>query len=71
MSTMVSQITSLTIVYSIVYYPQIKENNKAPCHWPLCWEFTGDKFDTSDNWAYTQLAVFVNCNDSVLLIIMT
>ena len=31
--TMASQITNLTIVYSTV---QIKENTKAPCHWPLC-----------------------------------
>ena len=22
---------------------QIKENIKAPRHWPLCWEFTGDR----------------------------
>ena len=41
MSTMASQITSLTIVYSIVIQAQIKENIKAPRHWPLCGEFTG------------------------------
>ena len=23
---------------------QIKENIKAPCHWPLCGEFTGDRW---------------------------
>ena len=23
---------------------QIKENIKAPCHWPLWWEFTGDRW---------------------------
>ena len=23
---------------------QIKENIKAPCHWPLCREFTGDRW---------------------------
>ena len=23
---------------------QIKENIKAPCHWPLCGEFTGDQW---------------------------
>ena len=23
---------------------QIKENIKAPCHWPLCWKFTGDRW---------------------------
>ena len=37
---MASQITSLTIVYSIV----IKENFKAPRHWPLCGEFTGHRW---------------------------
>ena len=41
MTTMASQITSLTVVYSIVYQAQIKENIKAPRHWPLCGEFTG------------------------------
>ena len=44
MSTIASQITSLTIVYSTVYYAQIKENIKAPRHWPLCEEFTGDRW---------------------------
>ena len=38
MTTMASQFTSLTVVYSIV---QIKENIKAPRHWPLRGEFTG------------------------------
>ena len=41
MDTMVSQITSLTIVYSTVIQAKIKENIKAPRHWPLCGEFTG------------------------------
>ena len=41
MGTMSSQITSLTIVYSTVIQAQIKENIKAPRHWPLCGEFTG------------------------------
>ena len=35
MSTMASQITGLTNVYSTVYQAQITENTKAPCHWPL------------------------------------
>ena len=43
MSLMASQITSLTIVYSTVY-SQIKENIKAPRHWSLCGEFTGDRW---------------------------
>ena len=37
------QITSLTIVYSFIQR-QIKENIKAPRHWPLCGEFTGDRW---------------------------
>ena len=41
MGTMASQITTLTIVYSTVIQAQIKENIKAPRHWPLCREFTG------------------------------
>ena len=40
MTTTASQITSLMVVYSTVY-SQIKENIKAPRHWPLCGEFTG------------------------------
>ena len=39
MSTMAPQITSITIVYA-----QIKENIKAPRHWPLWGEFTGDRW---------------------------
>ena len=44
MSAMASLITSLTIVYSTVIQAQIKENIKAPRHWPLCGEFTGDRW---------------------------
>ena len=42
MGTVASQITSLTIVYSTVYSGQ--ENIKAPRHWPLCGEITGDRW---------------------------
>ena len=42
MGAMASQITSLTIVYSI--QGKINENIKAPRHWPLCGEFTGDRW---------------------------
>ena len=42
MGAMTSQITSLTMVYSIVYSDADKKNIKALCHWPLCWEFTGE-----------------------------
>ena len=38
MTTVVSQITSLTQSF---IQAQIKENIKAPRHWPLCEEFTG------------------------------
>ena len=41
MTTMASQITSLAVVYSIVYSGVDKKNIKAPRHWPLCGEFTG------------------------------
>ena len=40
---MASQITSLTIVYSLIQV-QNKENMKAPRHCPLCGEFTGDRW---------------------------
>ena len=43
MGTMASQI-SLTIVYSTVYGAQINDNIKAPGHWPLWGEFTGDRW---------------------------
>ena len=48
MSAMASPITSLTIVYKTVYSDQsrsmqIKENIKAPRHWSLWGEFTGDR----------------------------
>ena len=43
MGAMASQITSLTIVYSTAIQTQMKENIKAPRHWPLCGEFTGDR----------------------------
>ena len=36
MGAMVSKITSVKIVYSTVYSGEIKENIKAPLHWPLC-----------------------------------
>ena len=42
MDAIASQITSLTIVYSTVYSDT--ENIKAPRHWPLCGEFTVDRW---------------------------
>ena len=44
MGAMASQITSLTVVYPTVYQAQIKENINALRHWPLCGEFTGDRW---------------------------
>ena len=45
MGAMASQITSLTIVYSIVYSgTDQRKNIKAPRHWPLYGEFTGDRW---------------------------
>ena len=44
MSPLASPITSLTIVYSIVIQAQIEEKIKAPRHWPLWGEFTGDRW---------------------------
>ena len=35
MGAMAYQITSLTIVYSTVFQVQMKEDIKAPRHWPL------------------------------------
>ena len=44
MSTMTSLITSPTIVYSTVYSGADKKNIKAPRHWPLFGELTGDRW---------------------------
>ena len=49
MGIIASQITSLTIVHSTVIQAQIKENIKAPRHWFLCGEFTGDRWITRTN----------------------
>ena len=43
MDAIASQITSLTIVTQPFIQTQIKENIKAPRHWPLCGEFTGHR----------------------------
>ena len=44
MGAMATQIISLTNVYSTVIQAQVKENIKAPRHWPMCEEFTGDRW---------------------------
>ena len=43
MGAKASQITSLTIVNSIVYSDADQRNLKALRHWSLCAEFTGDR----------------------------
>ena len=43
MGTMASLITSLTSSQPFIH-AQIKENIKAPRHWPLCGEFTWDQW---------------------------
>ena len=44
MNAMASQITSASIVCSSVCSGAVKENVKAPRHWPLWWEFPGDRW---------------------------
>ena len=44
MSAMASQITSHTIVYPTVYSGADEESIKAPRHWPLWGEITGDRW---------------------------
>ena len=41
MSSMASPISSLTIACWTVY--SVEQTMKAPCHWPLCVEFAGDR----------------------------
>ena len=42
MGTIAPQIISLTIIYSTVYSGADQRKIKAPRHWTLCGEFTGD-----------------------------
>ena len=44
MDAIASQITSITIVYSTVHSDANKRNIKVLRHWPLCREFTGDRW---------------------------
>ena len=44
MSVMASQITDTSIVCQPFVQAQIKYNIKAPLHWPLCGESTGDRW---------------------------
>ena len=49
MSAMTSQITGVSIIVHLLVQAQIKENTKAPRHWPLCGEFTGDRWISRTN----------------------
>ena len=50
MGAMASEITSLTIVYSTVYSDaDQRKHKKAQRHWPLCGEFTGDRWNSHTN----------------------
>ena len=44
MGAIASQITSLTMLTQPIIQTQIKENIKASHDWPLCGEFTGDRW---------------------------
>ena len=48
MGAVASQITDFTIDQLFIQ-AQIKENIKAPRHWPLCGEFTDDRWITRTN----------------------
>ena len=76
MGAMVSLITSLTIVYSTVYQTQIKENIKAPRHWPLCGKFPGPPVNSPNKWPVTRKMfpfdnVIMNCGLSYSFLINT
>ena len=44
MGAIASQITSPTIVYSTVYSDVDQRKHQSSRHWPLCGEFTGDRW---------------------------
>ena len=67
MSVILSQITSLTIVYSTVYSGADQENIKAPRHWPLSGEFTGDcKYLSSYNLTWTLLVEYIPKDPTII-----
>ena len=41
---MASQITSVALVYSTIYSGADQRKYRTPRHWPLCVEFTGDRW---------------------------
>ena len=56
MSSMSSQITGVSFVQPYVE-TQIKENTKAPHHWPLWGESTGDRWSPSQRASYAEIFV--------------
>ena len=60
MGAMASQITSLAFVYSIVYSGEIKENIKAPRHWPVAGEFPAQMASNTENVCWRH-HVFLRC----------
>ena len=44
----------LSIFTQLFIQAQIKENIKAPRHWPLCGEFTGDRWIPHNKWPVTR-----------------
>ena len=53
MGAIASQITSLTIVYSMAYL-DADQRKKVPRHWPLCGEFTGERWIPRYKWPVTR-----------------
>ena len=78
MSTMASQISSLTIVYSTVYSGADKKKTiKAPRHWPFCaWnsqvtgEFPAQMASNAKNvsilWRYHEIELLVDSHDNAV-----
>ena len=54
MCAMVSQITSLTIVCSIVHSGTDLRKHQSSRHWPLCGEFTGNRWIPCTNGQYAE-----------------
>ena len=67
MSRLASQITSLTVVYSIVYSDADQRKHQSSAyHWPLCGEFLGDRWIPRTNdqlrWKCSHLMTSSWCN---------
>ena len=54
MTTMASPITSLTVVYSTVYWDADQRKHQSSLHWPLCGEFTGTGEFPAQRPSYTE-----------------